>query len=419
MKSSEYHFPSLLSTLVFAIAALLLFGVSLIMGAGVLMSLFRGMDINAQQTIFLIAFGFEGLVLLAAALFTLQKFLQKPAAERDAALPAPNWLVIVAILVTALSILIGYQIREAGAIRWILLPLLTVPAIVLPLGVLLAFGTKRLPFGTRWQAWSVLGLSMSLAPLILFILEIIAAIVILLIVGIYVGTQPDLAEQFQALSRQISVLGPNSEAVLELMAPFLTDPAVILTALLYMAVIVPAIEEIFKPLGVWLLAGRLTSQAQGFALGALSGAGYALIETIGVSGQTEEWASLLFTRIGTGLLHVTTSALMGGAIFAAWRQRRYAYLFGTYLLAVLLHGLWNMTAVLFSFSTIADFLEQEGLLSTLQPTLLITMGVLAAALFVILVVSRHRLRKTLAPPAPPPPPAIPSENATTGEASVE
>ena len=92
-------------------------------------------------------------------------------------------------------------------------------------------------------------------------------------------------------------------------------PGVIVTVLLYISVLVPAIEEIFKPIGVWLFARRLQSAAQGFALGALSGAGYALIETIGVSGQqTGEWASLLFSRIGTGLLHITTSALVGAAI---------------------------------------------------------------------------------------------------------
>ncbi|HSK87700.1 MAG TPA: PrsW family glutamic-type intramembrane protease, partial [Anaerolineales bacterium] len=131
---------------------------------------------------------------------------------------------------------------------------------------------------------------------------------------------------------------------------------------------------------------------------ALSGAGYALIETIGVSGQAAEWAGLLFTRIGTGLLHITTSALVGGAIVLAWRERRYLYLFGVYLLAVLLHGLWNTTAVLFSFSSIAELLEQEGVLSTLQPTLLITMAVLAIGLIAILVASNRKLRKTLAPP---------------------
>jgi RsiW-degrading membrane proteinase PrsW (M82 family) len=92
------------------------------------------------------------------------------------------------------------------------------------------------------------------------------------------------------------VLGTQSERARELILPWLTKPGVIFTVLLYTALFVPAIEELFKPLGVWLLGNKLDSPALGFALGALSGASYALIETIGVSGQGGEWASLLFTR---------------------------------------------------------------------------------------------------------------------------
>jgi RsiW-degrading membrane proteinase PrsW (M82 family) len=165
--------------------------------------------------------------------------------------------------------------------------------------------------------------------------------------------------------------------------------------LVYIAILVPALEEIFKPLGVWLLAGKLESPAQGFTLGALSGAGYALIETIGVSSQTVEWASLLFSRIGTGLLHITTSALMGAAIVLAWRERRYLRLIGTYFLALILHGLWNTFAMLFTFSSLAEPLGQQGNLSTLQPMMIIAMSILAIGLFAILVLSNRKMRNAV------------------------
>jgi hypothetical protein len=238
---------------------------------------------------------------------------------------------------------------------------------------------------------------MSLTPLILFTLEALVALFIFFVIVVYVIAQPELASELEQLSSQIMLLGPDSEEALELLAPFLTKPAVIVTALMYMAVLVPAIEEIFKPLGVWLLAGKLRSQAQGFALGALSGAAYGLIETIGVSGQTADWASLLLTRIGTGLLHITTSALVGGAIVLAWRERRYLRFVGTYLFAVLLHGLWNTGAILFSFSTVADMLDQEGRLRTIQSAMVITLVVLAIGLFVILVISNRKMQEAFVP----------------------
>ncbi len=408
MRASQNYIPALLSAILFILAALLLLGIGLLMGVAVLGSFFTGEEVKAGQTVFLIAFGFEGIVLLAAAFFSFQKFLREPSVDRDMFIWIPNWLIAGFAIAAGGSILIGYLISDLKTVDWLFLPILTIPAVVLPLGVFLAVGTKKLPFSTRWQTWNVLGLGMTLAPFLLFILEIIVGLVILFIIVAYIMTQPELAAEMQNLSRQIRVLGRESEGALELLSPFLTKPAVIITALLYMAVLVPAIEELFKPLGVWFFAGKLETQAQGFTLGALSGAGYALIETSAVSGQTADWASLLFTRTGTGLLHITTSALMGAAIVLAWRERRYLRFVRTYFLAVLLHGVWNALAVLFSFSTLAETLEQAGRLSTIQPAVIVAMSLLAIGLFTILVLSNRKLRETLAPP--PIPVVIPTES---------
>ena len=227
----------------------------------------------------------------------------------------------------------------------------------------------------------------------------------------YVLAQPELALELQNLSQEIIILGPESEAALDRLAPLLTKPSVMATVLIYIAVLVPAIEEIFKPIGVWFFAGKL-EPAQGLSLGALSGAGYALIETIGVTSQTSEWASLLFSRIGTGLLHITTSALMGAAIVMAWRERRYLRLIGTYLLAVLLHGLWNSLAIIFTFSTLAEMFEQPGRLGTIQSPIIIAMVILAITLFAILVLSNFRMRKTVSLPVEP---TVPGESVEVRE----
>lgn len=357
-----------------------------------------GEPVQVQQTILFAGFGFEALLLFAAAFFAFQKAAQNPSADQASSLSVSRWQIVIGILIAAGAILIGYRIGTIESVNWLLLPILTIPAVALPLGVLLALGSRGLPMGTRWQTWSVFGLGMTLAPFLLLILEAVIAIIIFFGVVVYVAAQPELIYELQALSRQIMILGPESEDALDLIVPFLTRPGVMVIALIYIAVIVPAIEEILKPLGVWLLAGRLDSKAQGFTLGALSGTAYGLIETISVSGQAGEWASLLSSRVGTGLLHITTSALMGAAMVTAWRERRYLRLLGTYFLAVLLHGLWNMLAMLFTFSTLAELIEQPGRLSTLQPILIAVMSVLAFVLFMILLVSNRRLQK-IAPPS--------------------
>jgi hypothetical protein len=407
MKAQLNHYPSLFSAILFVLGAMLLLGIALVMAVTVLVSFFTGAEVRAEQTVPLVAFGFEAMLLFAAAFFSLQKFLQKPSVDEKAFVRISMWQILLLILVAGVSLLIGYQIGEMRNLFWIILPILTIPAIVFPLGALLALGTRKLPFGTRWQTWNVLGLAMTLAPLILFALEIFVGLIIFAFVVGYLVTQPELVQELQRLSQEIMILGPESEAALELLGPLLTRPAVMVVALIYIGVLVPAIEEIFKPIGVWLFAGKL-SPAQGLTLGALSGAGYGLIETIGVSTQTSEWASLLFSRVGTGLLHITTSALMGAAIVMAWRERRYLRLLWTYFLAMLLHGLWNSLAIIFTFSTLAEHVEHPGVLRTIQSPIMIAMIVLAIALFGILLISNLRMRRTISPS--PASPATPSDS---------
>lgn len=368
------------------------------MGVTALASFAMGTGVQAQQTIFMIAFGFEGLILLVAAYYSIQKYRQKPLMDEHISLPASYGWMILILVIAGGSLLIGYLVGSFDSINWLILPILTIPAIVLPLGALVMLSTRGLPIGTRWQTWSVLGLAMTLTPFFLLIIEVMIAIVLLIAIVAYILTQPELASQIQGISQQIMILGPESEATRELLSPFLLQPGVIFSALIYISVLVPAVEEILKPLGVWLFARRLDSPVQGFTLGALSGAGYALIETIGVSGQqTADWASLLLSRMGTGLLHITTSALMGAAIVLAWRQRHYLRLLGIYLFAVFLHGLWNAFATLYTFSSLAEALDQPSGLRPYQPTAIAGLSILAVGLFALLLASNRRMRKTVAP----------------------
>ena len=398
MKTSQTHLPSLLSSLLFVLGAVLILSTGLLMGVTALLLVAQGKNIQIQQTILFVTLGFEAIILFVAAFFSFQKTLQKPAADRETFFTLAPWKLLLVAIAASVSILVGSWVSGFEKINWLVLPFLTIPAVVLPLAGLLALGTRDLPLGTSWQSWSVLGLGMTLVPFLLLILEILIAILLLFGVIAYVTTQPDLIHRLQGISQQILVLGPQSESAQELLSPWLTKPGVIVIALLYTALFVPAVEEIFKPLGVWLLASKLDSPAQGFALGALSGASYALIETIGVSGQGGEWATLLFTRIGTGLLHITTSALMGAAIVSAIRQRRYLRLLATYVLAVTLHGLWNTSAILYTFSNLAKLLGHTDLLSTIQPMTIIAMGVLVIGLLAILLSSNSRMRRTIVSP---------------------
>ncbi len=107
-----------------------------------------------------------------------------------------------------------------------------------------------------------------------------------------------------------------------MVGPYLSNPAVIATILSYIALIVPLIEELLKPLAVWIFATKIESPAQGFAMGVLCGAAFALIESLNASADgTATWPFIVGIRAGTGLLHMTTSGLVGWGIVSAVREK--------------------------------------------------------------------------------------------------
>ena len=114
----------------------------------------------------------------------------------------------------------------------------------------------------------------------------------------------------------------------------MASPAVVASVFVYIAVLVPLIEEILKPIGVWLLAGRKLTPVDGFMAGVLSGAGYALFENLFLSSSGEQWMSVVLARVGTGAVHMFTTSLVGWGLASAWGQGRYLRLALSFALAV-------------------------------------------------------------------------------------
>jgi hypothetical protein len=302
------------------------------------------------------------------------------------------WQIVVCLAVAGIAIWLGRLILENEQVSWLLLPLLTLPAVVLPIVVLFGLGSRSISLGPRWRTWNVLGISMTLVPFLTFILEAVAVVIIFILVILYISSQPALLAQLERLSTQIYTIQQDPESLPGLVAPLLLRPGIVAISFLFFSVMIPMLEELVKPLAVWLFGNQISTPAQGFALGALCGASFALLETFGVSAQSEDWTTLLLTRLGTDILHVTTAALMGAAIVLAIRERRYLRLLGIYLLSVSLHGLWNGLAILFTFSGLAEMYLPKSLLNGLSAPVAVALGVLAILLLAILILSNRRLR---------------------------
>ena len=258
------------------------------------------------------------------------------------ALRPMGWIVILMLWFLALTLATFFH-NSPGA-NWYA-PFLHFFSIALPLYLVVRIGINRIPLGSTQRAWSVFGSGIALSPLLSVIAEGIVIIFGLILFGAYLGLNPEKVFDIERLVNQIQQ-APDMDSLVFLVGPYLKNPLTLLTALTLLSVFVPFIEEICKSLGVLLVADRLNTPAQGFALGMLSGAGFALAESLFASVTTDNtWALTLGMRAISSTMHMLATGLVGWGIAYARLEKRYFRLLGMLLLAMLLHGAWNAGAV--------------------------------------------------------------------------
>jgi hypothetical protein len=353
--------------------------------------------VNDALSLFLMAASMaaSGLLLIPSALLGFLHMMGRrvPAPGRLPGLLRPTILIFF----LPLALLVGYWVTSIDTINWLLLPPIHVIAIGLPVLWLLYLGIRKLPTGSLQRIWGVFGSGLVLGPTLIFVSEFFAMLAFGFILLIPLSQQPELQQELNTLLQRLQVSPPSSAGMTQLVAPFFTRPAVILSVLTFIAVIVPLIEEALKPIGVWLLAGSSLTPTEGFTAGLLSGAGYALFESLVLSSGGQDWVFLVTARIGTAVIHILTAGLTGWALALAWREKRYFILGLTYLAAVFIHGLWNGMTLMITFSSFAetpDLQDTLPLVTRLGSIGPIALGFITLAAFTVLLLSNRALRRS-------------------------
>jgi hypothetical protein len=258
-----------------------------------------------------------------------------------------NWVLISSVLLLTMPIILwlGNTVAANDDLAWIFLPPLHVLAIALPVFWLVSLALRGLPTGSRQRAWGVFDAGLVLGPGLVLFFETLAAIILFVLGLLYVISQPELLEELNQLAQSLSGVPEDPQLILRILEPYLTHPAVLTLGLIFIAGIVPLIEELLKPIGVWFLSRSKLSPAEGFAAGILSGAAFALFENLALASGGSDWALATTTRAGTAVVHIFTAAMMGWALALAWTKRKYLTLVITYILAVFIHSLWNGLAL--------------------------------------------------------------------------
>ena len=309
------------------------------------------------------------------------------------------WQVAVLLGVWILVIIFGSIIIGLINYGWAAAAPFFLLGIAIPVAGLVWIAIGGLPTGSWRRLWAALGIGMTASTSVAMILELIVAGSVVLVAGIIAALNPASLAALEQLKDQISNAG-DIQALLPILAPYLNNPLVFLSILIFVAGIGPLIEEAIKPLAVWLVWKRLRSPAEGFVLGALCGAGFALLEGMLVtSGATEMLGFSLTGRATSSLMHITASGLMGWAIASALLEKRYGRLAWTYLLSVTIHGLWNGSVLLAVYGGLRLSVQETnpdllGGISVVAGVGLL--GAILISVLVILPVINSRLR-----PAPP------------------
>jgi hypothetical protein len=326
----------------------------------------------------------SGVMVIPSAVTSYQRLNGRPVGVFRKPLIDLNPLVPLGILLPVLGI--GYLVSRTAA-GGFLVPFFHVFAVVLPVLFLIILGARGLSSGSQQRRSGVFGAGLVLGPFLILLAEMAGLVIVIGLAAVLLSTQPKLMQELQDLFRQLALVQGDSEKLIQMLSPFLANPVVFLVALGFVAGFVPLVEELFKPIGVWFLAGRNLSAAEGFVAGALSGAGYAIFESLALSSGGEDWLSVAVVRSGTAIIHILTAAFSGWAIAQAWGQGRYLRLALTYLAVVAVHGLWNGMTLLAVYNEItitqgSAILGGSQALRVLSPAILVLMTL---AGFVVLI----------------------------------
>ncbi len=390
------HLPSLAQFLLSAVALLFFVSAAAGMFTAGLLALTVG-RFSGNDAIPFFTSGWSAAVvavlLLPSALYALSCLIGRP---------PPTWLALDharlanrAMWLWLPLLLLGEMVSRLPALNWLVLPPIQVLVIGIPIWWFIELGRRGLTGKRPQREWGMVGIGLVVIPAIILLVEILIIGSLALLLFAWAATQPELMETLNRLSQRLVNAQFDPEITLRILRPYLRHPAVIYLAAAVTAGIVPLIEEFLKPLALWGIDKRHLTPQEGFILGLLCGGTFAFVESQGMLSTTmsDAWSFTVIGRMGTGLLHIITAALVGWGLVSAWGEEKYSRLGLIFFIAAGLHGIWNLFGVLMGLLPLADLSEGLTTLDRLAATAAPALTTLMITLFILLIGSNRRLRR--------------------------
>lgn len=300
----------------------------------------------------------------------------------------PSFVVLGAVFFGVVAL--GAVLAQS-AVGWLALPMLHAAAALLPALAVVALVVH--PLRQARVVFTARDLAVQFTFGSLVATAAAGALQVMALIGMGVGAAAVLAAApggRQAVAElSAMVQAPTFLTEPQTMLDALLTPPVLLAVGLFVVVLVPAVEETCKSLGVALTGasrGRL-SAAQAFGLGVMAGAGFAFVEGMGGTAivAPAAWASTVALRGGTAAVHGLATGLMGlGWQALLMRGRPWTFL-GLSAAAMALHGTWNLLAATSALREAAAGSDSPMLVPAL-------MGMLVIATTTLYLLSRRLAR---------------------------
>jgi hypothetical protein len=361
-------------------------------------------------TVFMLA-GFlsaMGLLHIPSVFLSLQSLRGKPFISPIKT--NPYQLSSLAVISLPIWLIIGQNLAQTSLAKT-LLPLVSLPALVLPIWWLVEIGRRQLPSGSPQRSWGLVSAGLGLVPLLVILVELAASLVVIILIFSFLSNDPAWMQKFSQLLVQFNQSDFDPQFLASLLKDLASNPLVITTVFLTLGLLMPLLEEILKPLALWFLRKRMLHPAEGFSAGLLAGAGFALVESAGIIAQTgggADWGKVVVLRIATSLLHITASGFVGWGLVRSWTRKKHGQAFLALMASACVHGLWNSLAIATALLPIIGSPDGRSPLyqffaSTSVYSFVVILGFIAAAL---ILMNRH-LRREMSSESPASKPEIP------------
>jgi hypothetical protein len=288
-----------------------------------------------------------------------------------------------------------------------LMALSNVLFIAIPAWWIVELGSLNLPQISRQKTWGLLNFSAFITMPVIIVFE-----GLLLVIGatglmVWLSKRQEYATLVDQLKNLMYVNLDSAKLLLDQYESLIREPVVIGLLVLVIALIVPLVEELLKPLAIWFFIKKQWSPHEGFIAGMVCGGAFAVVESLIAlaSADSGSWLVLVAARSGTALLHIVTAGLSGWALTSSWLDGKYLRVGVAYLVAVFLHGLWNFLAISAGISSFAGGNSPHILdwLSPAAPAIMAGLAVVLIGLLISINASLRRQQGSTTPPQLPPP----------------